>query len=170
MIVGVNFTVNIELAYPTGNELGVLRAKINDENLLCHGTKIVFAPLFPKLFATLTKPPKKIPVMPSKLLFSPAQSSDCRALSLLMRRSKAHWGYSAEQLAAWEQELTISDAHLKTFEVVAAKTDGELVGFYSLAFAERRVYMENLFVEPELIGKGYGRQLYAHALCIHPTS
>lgn len=81
-----------------------------------------------------------------------------------MRSSKAHWGYSDVQLADWEQELTIDEAHLQACRVFSAQLAGALVGFYSLAFAERRIYMENLFVAPACMSKGYGKALFDHAV------
>ena len=37
-----------------------------------------------------------------------ATSTDAPALSALALRSKAHWGYSAELLSLWSEELEIS--------------------------------------------------------------
>ena len=34
-----DFTVDVLLPYPTGDELGILRAKIDDDNLMIRGRK-----------------------------------------------------------------------------------------------------------------------------------
>ena len=104
------------------------------------------------------------PNMPIQLQFLPASDTDCPARTKLMRASKAHWGYAPELLRQWEQELTIGSAHLAQYLVRKAMAEEQLVAFFSLAFAERRCYMENLFVNPLQMGKGYGKAMYREAV------
>ena len=100
----------------------------------------------------------------AELHFYTAQKTDCEALTQLMRRAKAHWGYDADLLRSWEAELTIDLQHLDTHRVMCAATQEGIVGFCSLSYVDVRCKMENLFVEPRAIGQGYGRALFAHAL------
>lgn len=86
-----------------------------------------------------------------------------------MQASKAHWGYSEAQLLAWQDDLTLDESHWEQHVLWAVMLDEDLAGFYSLAFAERqsmssKVKMENLFIDPNLIGKGLGRALFEHAV------
>lgn len=91
-----------------------------------------------------------------------------------MQESKAYWGYTPEQLLAWRDELTLGPEHWERHVVYAASAGEELLGFYSLAFAEKRensarVKMENLFVAPAAMGRGTGRQLFDHAVALART-
>jgi N-acetylglutamate synthase-like GNAT family acetyltransferase len=103
---------------------------------------------------------------PESYSIRPARPDEAAALSALAMRSKAHWGYSDEFMAACHDELTWSaeqiDAPQYTFYVCTV--ENSIVGFHALerldaAFAE----LEALFVEPEYIGRGVGKALIEHA-------
>lgn len=97
-----------------------------------------------------------------------ARSHEAAQLSELALRSKGHWGYSAEFLAACVDELTIHAQQIEDeqLDVVVAERNGEVAGFYALArVAETNFELQALFVEPEHIGSGIGRSLMNHALC-----
>lgn len=88
-------------------------------------------------------------------------------LSDLAFRSKAHWGYSDEFMAACRDELTVDAARAENddYRCFVATEGGFILGFYLLVpCAGRGAELEALFVEPAHIGKGVGRALIAHAL------
>ena len=97
-----------------------------------------------------------------------ATSSDSDRATDLARRAKAHWGYPAEWLAAWDGELVITAADIdqhRTF--VASLVDegaGEVVGVCQLQEGERGAMLENVWVDPSHHGLGIGRALVEHAL------
>ena len=88
-----------------------------------------------------------------------ATKNDCKALTNLTRLSKAHWGYSAEQLEKWRDELTITAPYIEANEVFKYCLNEQLiVGYYACFYAdESTVKLDNLFIHPDYIGKGYGR-------------
>jgi GNAT superfamily N-acetyltransferase len=97
-----------------------------------------------------------------------ATADDAHVISELALRSKAHWGYSPEFMQACQQELTHTPEqilHVDSFYVVAETQDRAVVGFYALQRQCAGLFeLDALFVEPEFIGRGIGRQLVEHAL------
>lgn len=87
-------------------------------------------------------------------------------ISRLALHSKAHWGYEAEFLDACCDELTYSEAQLEAceYEFRVCEAQGSIIGFYALKLLDADVAeLEALFVEPGMIGRGYGRLLIDHA-------
>jgi putative intracellular protease/amidase len=80
-------------------------------------------------------------------------------------QAKAHWGYSVEQLEAWRTSLTVTAEQLRSQPAFVLVTD-RAVGFYSLRVAEGTCELDNLWVAPSEVGRGYGRALLAHAVNI----
>lgn len=69
-------------------------------------------------------------------------------------------------MTACREELTYSDSQIESanFEFYVCEVDGRLAGFYVIEFlGNDDTELEALFVEPELIGRGYGRTLIEHA-------
>ncbi len=92
-----------------------------------------------------------------------ARPTDAERLTAIALASKAHWGYSADFMAACRAELTVTanDVHRLTISVL--ETDRP-VGFSAIEWlGGGRAELDALFVEPEHIGLGYGRLLMNHA-------
>ena len=88
-------------------------------------------------------------------------------LSGLALRSKAHWGYSQKFMQSCRDELRYSESQLldSKYQFLLAERESSVAGFYALEqIAERHYELEALFIEPEHIGKGFGRQLIEHAI------
>ena len=95
----------------------------------------------------------------------PARPAEAQYLSSLALRSKAHWGYSPEFIAACRAELTVTPQQIATgtLEFAVAEVAGAVIGFAALAqLSETEFELEALFVEPAHIGTGVGRVLLAH--------
>jgi len=95
----------------------------------------------------------------------PAQPTDHQYLTQLTQQSKAHWGYSKEQLKKWEADLTISPDYITTHTVFKLILNSEIVGYYSLKEVNNNtIELDNLFIQPAQIGKGYGGLLLKDAI------
>lgn len=95
----------------------------------------------------------------------PAQCNHASLISELALRSKAHWGYTAEFMAAVCAELTYSEASIRQHVTRLAWQENRLLGFYQLIEINATdIELEALFIEPELIGCGVGAKLFAHAV------
>lgn len=93
-----------------------------------------------------------------------AVAEDATALSALALRAKAYWGYAEAQVEAWRTSLEVSAESVSAQPTFVAELNGLLVGFYSLAPSESSWELDNLWVAPEHIRRGFGRKLVVHAL------
>ncbi|MFD9301411.1 GNAT family N-acetyltransferase [Streptomyces sp. NPDC060048] len=107
----------------------------------------------------------------------PALPAEARRLSELVMRSKGHWGYDAEFLAACAPELQIVAGDEVRRRIVVAEDgsgahgagrgDGRgapVLGLASLDGEPPLGRLGLLFVEPAAIGRGVGRLLYRDVL------
>lgn len=97
--------------------------------------------------------------------FRKASPDEAESLTHLLMQAKAHWGYSAEQLETWRPSLTVTTEQLRSQPAFVLEADS-IVGFYSLRVAGDTCELNNLWVAPHQIGRGYGQQLLAHAVNI----
>src|SRR5690242_756355 len=88
------------------------------------------------------------------------------AITALMRRSKAYWGYDAAFMEAALPYLAVPADAIEQRLVWVLEDDSVLAGFVFLKpMAEPgEVLLSDLFVDPPYIGKGCGRLLWDHAV------
>lgn len=99
----------------------------------------------------------------------PAAVDEAALLSALALRSKAHWGYPAEFLRRCEGDLAVTPGQIASGarHYVAAVVQGAIVGFHAVEpRPSGELLLDALFVEPEWIGRGIGRELFEHAVGI----
>ena len=94
-----------------------------------------------------------------------ARPAEAGVLSALALRSKAHWGYDADFLAACRDDLTLSADDIATSPVYLIDGEASPLGFYRLLLREDGVAeLDALFVEPAAMGQGVGKRLWRHAV------
>ncbi|MFJ9591470.1 GNAT family N-acetyltransferase [Streptomyces virginiae] len=94
-----------------------------------------------------------------------ARPAEAEALTGLVMRSKAHWGYDAALLAACAAELRIRPDEVTARRIVVAEdAEGTVLGLASLEGGAPLATLGLLFVEPSAIGQGVGRVLYRDVL------
>ena len=67
-----------------------------------------------------------------------AMPDDAETLTQIAFAAKRHWNYPEPWIEQWRTELTITGQYIETHEVYAARVEGQLVGFYSLAGRRRQ--------------------------------
>jgi GNAT superfamily N-acetyltransferase len=94
-----------------------------------------------------------------------AQPAEASVLSALALRSKAHWGYDADFLAACRDDLTLSPDEIATSTVYVFDGADAPSGYYRLVLQDDGVAeLDALFVEPTAMGQGVGKRLWRHAV------
>jgi len=93
-----------------------------------------------------------------------AQPVEAAKLTEIAFAAKRHWGYPEGWIEIWREELTVTPSFIERHEVFAAAENGKPIGFYALVTSEDLTELDHLWVLPELIGKGVGRQLLNHAI------
>ncbi|WP_223837530.1 GNAT family N-acetyltransferase [Streptomyces venezuelae] len=94
-----------------------------------------------------------------------ARAAEAEALSALVMRSKAHWGYDPAFLAACAGELRIRAEDTEARRITVAEApDGAVLGVASLEGGPAEAVLGLLFVAPEALGRGVGRALYREVL------
>ena len=78
--------------------------------------------------------------------------------------AKRHWNYSERWIELWHPLLTISPEYISQNETWMAVVDLKPAGFYSLHKDGESLWIDNLWVLPNFMGQGIGKQLFQHAL------
>ena len=94
----------------------------------------------------------------------PAQPAHAEALTRITIAAKRHWNYPAHWIQNWIPSMTITPEYIAENEVWLEAMDGEPVAYYSLIQAGNELWLDNLWVLPEHMGKGLGKELFLHAL------
>ena len=88
------------------------------------------------------------------------ETEDAAALTALTIRSKAHWNYGADQINKWIPDLTLAEEYITEHIAYKLVDRDHILGYYSLIhISDSIIKMDNLFVEPDGIGLGYGAVL-----------
>lgn len=96
----------------------------------------------------------------------PAKPEQAKALTQIALAAKAHWGYPERWMELWRPQLTFTSEYFEKNESWVAELNGISVAFYTLLEKDGNAWVEDLWVSPELIGKGIGKSLFLHALNI----
>ncbi|MFP9098347.1 GNAT family N-acetyltransferase [Flavobacterium sp. RHBU_24] len=89
-----------------------------------------------------------------------AQKEDSAIFTDITYKGKAFWGYSVEQLEQWKNELTISPEYIEKHETYKLLIGEKIIGYYSFwKVDDKTIKLDDIFLLPEYIGKGYGRIL-----------
>lgn len=90
-----------------------------------------------------------------------ATVAEAQLLSDLAMRSKAHWGYDDAFMEACRAELTVTPETIRAGGVyVCERADGSIAGFFDVRPQGGVAEVYDVFVDPDAIGEGVGRQLW----------
>jgi len=93
-----------------------------------------------------------------------ARPDDAATLSEIARMAKAYWGYPETWLKQWGEQLTITPEFIVANETFVVMAGNRLVAFHALLQRLTEIRLEHLWVLPEQMGRGIGRELFAHAV------
>jgi predicted N-acetyltransferase YhbS len=95
-----------------------------------------------------------------------ARPSEAEELTRLARAAKASWGYPAEWLDAWRDELTITEAYVTQNQVFVADTGDGLAGVAALERVHGDAVLEHVWVAASHQRQGIGESLVRHVLAV----
>lgn len=96
--------------------------------------------------------------------FRRAGPADVDAVRALIVRSMAHWPRDPAYLEEAERLMSLGPHDLARDEAWILEDEVGAIGFYRLSLDGDRAEIEELHLEPDRIGRGFGRQLFEHAV------
>ena len=93
-----------------------------------------------------------------------AQPEHADAITQIAIAAKRHWNYPEAWIQFWIPQLTISADYISSNEVWMMLDKEKPIAFYALSQDEEGYELGHLWVLPEYIGNGIGKQLFTHAL------
>jgi GNAT superfamily N-acetyltransferase len=94
----------------------------------------------------------------------PAVPNEADILSQIAFSAKSYWGYPERWLEIWKSQLTFNPEYFQTGESWTAELDEVIIAFYTLREKNGIAWLEDLWVLPEYMREGVGRQLFIHAM------
>lgn len=93
-----------------------------------------------------------------------ATPEEAAELTRIAHEAKQHWGYPEHWMQRWDADLTISPEFIAANHVYVGEDGKRLSGFYALTVKDQRAELEHLWVAPDLIGTGVGKELFVAAM------
>lgn len=97
-----------------------------------------------------------------------AHPTEAAGLTEIAVAAKRHWNYAEELMQLWYDSLRVTPTRIEQQAIYVATEDDEVIGFYALIpTPEPEVYeLDDLWIRPDYIGQGIGKQLFAHAVAL----
>lgn len=92
-----------------------------------------------------------------------ARPDESNELTRLAIRAKSHWGYAADDLRRWHDDLTITPQSTQRQPTFVIDDGGRSVAVLQLEVDGAVWAIGGLWVAPTAMGKGFGRVLVQHA-------
>lgn len=90
--------------------------------------------------------------------------ADADQLTEIAHSAKQYWGYPADWIKLWQKDLTITVQYIDENPVYVAECDRPVAGFVGLDMQGVEAEIDHLWVLPEYMGLGIGRQLVHRVL------
>jgi GNAT superfamily N-acetyltransferase len=100
----------------------------------------------------------------SSVCMRPAKPDEGERLREIATVSKAHWGYELDFVRQWAARGDFSADGLRAKNVQVAEADGRTIAWAAVIARGEVAWLDDLWVEPEWIGKGVGSLLFQWAV------
>jgi GNAT superfamily N-acetyltransferase len=77
--------------------------------------------------------------------------------------AKGFWGYEPDQVRSWADQGDFTPERLQELILFVAESDGHAIGWASLIPKDEVGWLEDLWIDPDWIGKGVGSLLFRRA-------
>lgn len=104
--------------------------------------------------------------MKESSLFRRARADERETLDEMTLAGLRHWGHDQNHPEAYQglADLLASADGPEQYPVFVLEEQGAVVGFYELRDRGDHVELLRMFLQPGLIGQGYGKRLWSHAV------
>lgn len=89
-----------------------------------------------------------------------------RLLSEIAYKSEAYWGYEFNYMEKFRSSYQVNEDFISNNQTYVIENYDNVVGFYGLLVNDKVISLEYFFIEPQCIGKGYGKLLWNHLVNI----
>jgi GNAT superfamily N-acetyltransferase len=91
---------------------------------------------------------------------------DAQELDELTRRSILHWGYDADILEWGGDDIRVTEEWVTQSMVYVLENGDRIVGYYGFKDMSSNPVLDKMFLDTDQIGKGFGEQLWRHAVAV----
>lgn len=98
------------------------------------------------------------------MMIRPATPDEGEVLSQLAARSEAYWGYDEAFMARFRELYRITETFIAANPTFVMVESDQILGFFSLIRESTPVTLEYFYIDPSMIGKGYGKQMWQHLI------
>jgi GNAT superfamily N-acetyltransferase len=98
-----------------------------------------------------------------QLVIGRARPDEAQTMTQVALASKRHWGYPQAWIEMWREGMRITPQKMRACEFWNGRLGEEIVAIYSIRPLAGDVYeLEDFWVAPACIGRGFGRQMFEH--------
>lgn len=91
-----------------------------------------------------------------------AAAPENQLLADIAFKSEAHWGYETDYMERFRAIYKVTEDFIKYNPTYVIEEYDGIIGFYGLSRNYKEISLEYFFIEPQSIGKGYGKLLWNH--------
>lgn len=91
-----------------------------------------------------------------------AEIFECEILTDIAVQSEAYWGYDSIFMENFKALYKVTEEFVINNPTYVIEQDKGIIGFYSIQRDEKETALEYFYIEPQSIGKGYGKILWYH--------
>ncbi|WP_346961961.1 GNAT family N-acetyltransferase [Clostridium sp.] len=93
-----------------------------------------------------------------------AKVGEASILTNIAINSEAYWGYDEEYMESFKDTYGVSENYISNYPTFLIEDNQIIIGFYSFLMNAGETELEYFFINPDYIGKGYGKLLWNHVI------
>lgn len=91
-----------------------------------------------------------------------AKPEEAEILTDIAVKSEEYWGYDSAFMESFKVLYKVTGEFIEENLTFIIEEGEKHIGFYSILISDKETSLEYFYIEPEFIGQGYGKLLWAH--------
>ena len=91
-----------------------------------------------------------------------ARGCEASELNRTAIESEAFWGYDSDFMDKFKVSYQVTEEFIRKNPTFILYVEHKIIGFYSLLINSQENTIEYFYIQPEYIGKGYGKKMWNH--------